>query len=110
MTKVTVRLKPHCSHRLPEPDGGLGIKHGPGSILKVTEQEARSFADKFEPLLEEMIRPEAVQAEYEEPDATPAAIKLAKQHNVALGEVDEGTGKNGKVVQEDVQKVIDGRS
>lgn len=113
MTKITVRLKPHCSHRLPVPDGGLGKKYGPGTILKVTPEEAVSFADKFESLPEEMIRPEAVQSEYVEPIATPAAFRLAKQHDVDLTErADEiegwqGSGVGGKITKADVQEAID---
>lgn len=107
MALITVRIKPHCHHRLPEPHGGLGKEYGPGSVIKVTPEEVRDFPDKFELVPEKEIEPPPVVAEYVEPVATPAAFKLAEQKNVDLSEV-EGTGQDGKITKVDVQRVLDG--
>lgn len=104
---VTVKLKPGCKHRLPALKGGLGDEYGPGSVLRVTEQEAQDFSDKFEIVPEEVVEPPFVIAEYVEPVATPAAFKLAEQSGVDLSDV-KGTGQDGKIVLEDVKKVVDG--
>jgi len=41
-----------------------------------------------------------------EPDATPAATKLAIEHNLNLTTI-VGTGKNGRITVPDVQEAID---
>lgn len=104
---VKVQLKPGCKHRMPVLKGGLGEEYGPGTVLRVTAQEAQDFADKFDLLSEEAVESPPVDVEYVEPLATPAAFKLAEQYGVDLSKV-EGTGQDGKIVLEDVKKVVDG--
>lgn len=43
----------------------------------------------------------------DEPDATPAAARLAAAHEIDLAAV-HGSGKNGRIQKSDVQAVIDG--
>jgi pyruvate/2-oxoglutarate dehydrogenase complex dihydrolipoamide acyltransferase (E2) component len=42
-------------------------------------------------------------------DATEAAVRLAKANDIDLGTV-EGSGKDGRIVEPDIQKIIDARS
>ena len=44
--------------------------------------------------------------ETSEPDASPAAIKLAGEHDIDLADV-KGTGVNGNITQTDVKTAID---
>jgi len=107
MDLVKVQLKPKCKHRMPRLEGGLGEEYGPGSVLRVTPQEARDFADKFEVLHEEPKPTGPVVAEaLPEVNATSGAIALAEEKGVDLSKV-EGTGRDWRVLKSDVEAYLE---
>lgn len=44
----------------------------------------------------------------EEPDATDAAVRLAKEHDIDLSEL-KGSGKDDRIIDEDVQTAIEAK-
>ena len=59
---MKVRIKPGCSHRIPDPKwkgdssrpgtGSIGPLAQAGDVIEVTEAEMESFGDKFEVVAE----------------------------------------------------------
>src|SRR5690349_11393030 len=54
-----------------------------------------------------LLDPEALKASNQGVHATPLARRLANQHGVDLSKL-TGTGKNGRISQEDVENVVGG--
>lgn len=73
---------------------GVAGRHGPGTVLDVSEVTYLAFQDKLDIVVPE---PEA------EPNATPQAIELAKALGIDLASIREGTGKNGRITVGDVK-------
>lgn len=108
-------VKPGCHHRVGNPDGGVGLLVGPGSIIQVTQQELDSFSDKLElykldvveshpPVVPELEDDEELLVEWI--DVTDAARKLADEFNVDLEDID-GTGDGGRILKRDVEAYLD---
>ncbi len=84
-----------------------GISAGPGEVVPVTQ----TIAYVLEPgeRLEEVARPpakEAVPAPGERIVATPAARRLAREHDVDLAQI-QGSGPGGRIVEKDVRAFIE---
>jgi pyruvate/2-oxoglutarate dehydrogenase complex dihydrolipoamide acyltransferase (E2) component len=70
-----------------------------GEIIAITAEEEAEEAESEE----------AEPAGQTDVDATDAAVRLAEANGIDLGTV-EGSGKDGRIVEPDIQKIIDARS
>lgn len=108
-----VRVKEGCDYRTE-----AGLVDG-GAVLEVTEAEAASFGDKFEPADAPALEADGGGAAGAEPepasppaatgalDVTDAARELAAEEGVDLYAV-EGTGQDGRITVGDVRRHLEG--
>lgn len=95
--------------------GGEAIGPAAAKEEKMTESEPSNVAP--EPAQESTAADEVVTSSSgrletaldREPNITPAAKRLARENGVVLEGL-KGTGKNGKIVEEDIKKAIEGKA
>jgi pyruvate/2-oxoglutarate dehydrogenase complex dihydrolipoamide acyltransferase (E2) component len=93
-------------------DDALGRTFGPGELVPNLDTDDPFNQRKIdEGIFYEVDEQGAVQevAASAGPEVTPAAARLAADNSVDLSEI-EGTGKDGSIKAEDVQKVLEARN
>jgi 2-oxoisovalerate dehydrogenase E2 component (dihydrolipoyl transacylase) len=100
-------------------DDALGRVFGPGELitnLDLTSEEYKDFNQRkvddgiFYPVDESNVSPDEVpampSAGSSGPDATDAAVRMAEENNIDLTQL-EGTGKDGRIIDADVEAAIE---
>lgn len=92
-------------------DDALGRTFGPGELVPNLDVDdpfnKRKIDEGIFYLVDEADAADAIREETG-PDVTEAAATLAAENGVDLDAV-EGTGENGRITKDDVQKVLDAR-
>ena len=87
-------------------------RDSPGVLVPAPESSSSNPPEEVEgralegPPQDRMFRGDDVETRAEVPEVTPAAQKLAKEHDIDLSEV-EGSGAAGKIVVGDIKKLIE---